>query len=229
MGAQYVARLAGMSDNDSLRDRLRALKVFGGDLPTFNTDAAPASPLPLLVEWLNFAIDQQVSQPHAMAIATVSAGGVPSNRTLLLKDVDDDAVWFASLSSGPKGHDLAANPHAALTLYWREQGRQVRIVGTVEPGPRAVSEADFLARSPAARAGAIAGPQSEPISDYEKAVDAARERIAAEPEFVPDDWTAYRVIPRSVEFWQAERARDQVRLRYTRTADGGWTTDILWP
>jgi pyridoxamine 5'-phosphate oxidase len=218
-----------MSDNDSLRDRLRALKVFGGELPTFDTQAAPGAPLPLLVEWLNFAIEQQVSQPHAMALATVSAAGVPSNRTLLLKDVDDDAVWFASLSSGPKGHDLAANPHAALTLYWREQGRQVRIEGTVEPGPREVSEADFLARSPAARAGAIAGPQSEPISDYERAVDVARERIAAEPGFVPDDWTAYRVIPRTVEFWQAERARDQVRLRYTRTAGGGWTTDILWP
>ncbi|MET0990302.1 MAG: pyridoxal 5'-phosphate synthase [Glaciihabitans sp.] len=217
-----------MSDNDSLRDRLRALKVFGGELPSFDTASAPDAPLPLLVEWLNTAIDQNVSQPHAMSLATASADGVPANRTLLLKDVDDDAVWFASLSNGPKGHDIAANPNAALLLYWREQGRQVRIQGTVEPGPRAVSEADFLARHPSARARAIAGPQSEPISDYTRAVDAAEQRISSEPGYVPDEWTAYRVIPRVVEFWQAERERDQVRLRYSRAADG-WTTDILWP
>lgn len=217
-----------MSDNDSLRDRLRALKVFGGELPTFDTDAAPDAPLPLLIEWLNSAIDHNVSQPHAMSLATATGGGVPSNRTLLLKDVDDTAVWFASLSNGPKGHEIAENPHAALLLYWREQGRQIRIVGTVEPGPRSVSEADFLARQPSSRARAIAGPQSEPIFDYTELVDAAEQRISSNPQYVPDAWTAYRVIPQSVEFWQAERERDQVRLRYSRT-DSGWATDILWP
>ena len=228
MGAQYLSRLAGMSDSESLRTRLRALKVFGGELPTFDTDAAPDAPLPLLVEWLNGAIDAGVVQPQAMALATASTQGMPSNRTLLLKDVDNDAVWFASLSSGPKGHDIATNPHAALNLYWREQGRQVRIVGRVEPGPRAVSEADFLARDPNARAGAIAGPQSEPLDEYESAVDAARQRIADDPDYVPDDWTAYRVIPNTVEFWQAERERDQVRLRYRREGDG-WVRELLWP
>lgn len=228
-----------MSAPDSLRDRLRALKVFGGELPTFDTDAAPDAPLPLLVEWLNSAIDQNVSQPHAMSLATATADGIPSNRTLILKDVDDDAVWFASLSNGPKGHDLAENPRAALLLYWREQGRQIRIVGRVEAGPRSVSEADFLARRPEARARAIAGPQSEPIShaapgndaeqdNYTDQVDAAEQRISSNPQYVPDEWTAYRVIPQSVEFWQAERERDQVRLRYSRT-ESGWTTDILWP
>ena len=217
-----------MSDTESLRARLRALKVFGGELPTFDTDAAPDAPLPLLVEWLLGAIEAGVVQPHAMALATASTDGIPANRTLLLKDVDDEAVWFASLSSGPKGHDIASNPHAALNLYWREQGRQVRIVGRVEPGPRAVSEADFLARQLNARAGAIAGPQSEPLENYQSAMDAARERIAKDPDYVPHDWTAYRVVPDSVEFWQAERERDQVRLRYRREGDG-WVRELLWP
>ncbi len=214
----------------TLRDRLRALRVFGGELPRFDTDATPAAPLPLLVDWLNEALDAGVSQPHAMSLATTGADGIPDNRTLLLKDVDAEAVWFASLSSGPKGREIAANPHAALLLYWREQGRQVRIVGRVEEGPREVSEADFLARSPNARASAIAGEQSEPVVDRDARVEAAREKIAAEPEYVPAEWVAYRVIPDSVEFWQAERERDQVRLRYLRdAATGGWSRDILWP
>jgi pyridoxamine 5'-phosphate oxidase len=217
-----------MSTPVSLRSRLGSLKAFGGELPAFDTDAAPDEPLSLLIEWVNAAIDADVVQPHAMALATSTNLGEPSNRTLLLKDVDHEAVWFASLSNGPKGSDMADNPRAALLLYWREQGRQIRIVGSVEPGPRDVSEADFLARSPRSRAGAIAGPQSEPLSNYDEAVDVARARIDSDPGYVPVEWTAYRVVPDSVEFWQAERARDQVRLRYQR--DGtGWKKDMLWP
>ncbi|HEY5321061.1 MAG TPA: pyridoxal 5'-phosphate synthase [Galbitalea sp.] len=217
-----------MTPSPSLRDRLRALPVFPGELPRFDTDAAPADPLGLLVEWLEFALEAGVAQPHAMSIATASCGGGPSNRILLLKDVDAGAVWFASLSTGPKGADLADNPRAALVLYWREQGRQVRITGAVERGPRDVSERDFLQRSPSARARAIAGRQSEPVEDFEAHLAPARELVAAHPEHVPDAWTAYRVIPDSVEFWQAERERDQVRLRYLRVR-GEWDKQLLWP
>jgi pyridoxamine 5'-phosphate oxidase len=217
-----------MASTQNLRDRLRALPVFPRELPHFDDSAAPADPLSLLVEWLEAAMDDGVLQPHAMSLATATTSGVPSNRTLLLKDVDADSVWFASLSTGPKGVDIATNPTAALVLYWREQGRQVRIVGRIEPGPADVSARDFLQRGAPARARAIAGRQSEPVEDFDAHLQPALAKVEAEPDFAPDSWVAYRVIPDSVEFWQAERERDQVRLRYLRDGDG-WTKDILWP
>jgi pyridoxamine 5'-phosphate oxidase len=217
-----------MTDTPDLRERLRALPVFTGDLPRFDTEAAPAEPLQLLIQWLEGAMAAGVLQPHAMSLATSTASGVPSNRTLLLKDVDADAVWFASLSTGPKGADLDANPLVALVLYWREQGRQVRITGRAEPGPREVSARDFLQRGAPAKARAIAGRESEPVEDFAAHLAPALAKVAAEPDYAPESWVAYRVIPMSVEFWQAERERDQVRLRYDRAADG-WTSGILWP
>jgi pyridoxamine 5'-phosphate oxidase len=217
-----------MADDASLRDRLRALPVFPGVLPRFDTDAAPAEPLALLVEWLEFAITAGVLQPHAMSLATASADGRPANRTLLLKDVDATSVWFASLSNGPKGRDLADNPRVALVLYWREQGRQIRMTGIAEPGPRDISARDFLQRSPIARARAIAGRQSEPVEDFEAHLETGTSALAKDPDFAPESWVAYRVVPDSVEFWQAERERDQVRLRYLRQRSG-WVKDILWP
>ena len=221
-----------MSDEPTLRERIRAIKVFPTDLPRFDTDAAPADPLELLVDWLVEAIDGGVAQPHAMVLATASASGVPSARTLLLKDVTSDGVWFASLSSGLKGHDLEENPRAALTLYWREQGRQVRITGAVTKGPREVSERDFLSRHPRARAGAIAGHQSQPLPDDRgeeaAAIAAASAQIEADPGFVPDAWNAYVVAPDLVEFWQAGPDRDETRLRYTASANG-WDSQLIWP
>jgi pyridoxamine 5'-phosphate oxidase len=217
-----------MVDDASLRHRLRSLPVFPTELPRFDTDATPPEPLPLLLAWLEEAIAASVLQPHAMSLATASADGLLSNRTLLLKDVDATSVWFASLSSGPKGSDLAANPRAAVVIYWREQGRQVRIVGIVAAGPREVSDADFLQRQPQARARAIAGRQSEAVEDFDAHLATGLAAVAASPDFVPSDWVAYRLAPDSVEFWQAERERDQVRLRYQREGTG-WRKDILWP
>lgn len=217
-----------MAEQASLRDRLRHLPSAKAEFPYFDIDSTPDEPLALLIEWLEAAIDGGVLQPHAMSIATATADGHPSNRTLLLKDVDATSVWFSSLSSGPKGLDLAENPEAALVLYWREQGRQIRLVGTVGEGPRAVSDRDFLQRQPSARARAVAGRQSEPIEDFDAHLKPALKKLEANPDFVPVDWVAYQLSPWSVEFWQAEREREQVRLRYLRE-NAGWVKDLLWP
>ncbi len=217
-----------MTDDQNLRERLRRIPTVAATFPYFDTDAAPPEPIPLFVEWLDAAIDGGVSQPLAMSIATATRDGHPSNRTLILKDVDAESLWFASLSTGTKGRQLAENPEAALVFYWREHGRQIRVVGTVEEGPREVSRLDFLARTPNARARAIAGNQGEPIEDLDARLAAARELLEKDPDFVPADWVAYRVIPSTVEFWQAERERDQVRLRYERCGTS-WTKDVLWP
>jgi pyridoxamine 5'-phosphate oxidase len=217
-----------MADEGSLRDRLRQVPTVTAEFPYFDTDAAPDDPIELFLEWLDAAIDGGVLQPLAMSVATATTDGHPSNRTLILKDVDATSVWFASLDSGPKGADLAENPEAALVFYWREQGRQIRMVGTVEPGPREVSERDFLQRQRSARARAIAGRQSEPVENFEAHLKPALLKVETNPNFVPDEWVAYRVTPWSVEFWQAERERDQVRLRYLRE-HAGWVKDLLWP
>lgn len=217
--------------NDSWRDRIRALPVFGEDLPGFAADAAPADPIDLFTEWLSFAIDDGASQPHAMTIATADSEGAVSARTLVLKDLTPDGLWFSTMSNSKKGHDLTANPNAALVFYWREHGRQVRVTGDVVVGNRSVAQADFLERSADARAVALAGLQSEVLPSrerFESALADARAILDFKPDYVPDAWTAYLVKPTAVEFWQATRDRDQIRLRYARTGDA-WNRELLWP
>ncbi|RKR73786.1 pyridoxine/pyridoxamine 5'-phosphate oxidase [Frondihabitans australicus] len=216
-----------------IRRILRQAKTFPPDMPAFDADAAPDEPLGLLVDWLSAAIEAGVNQPHAMTLSTCDSTGHVTARTLLLKDVDD-ALWFASSDESPKGRQMAENPHVALTLYWREQGRQIRVEGQAQPGPAEVGAADFTARHPDSRAVAIALPQSsayDPGSQEPQArLAAARELVAQDDDFAPDDWTAYRVVPTVVEFWQATTGRDQVRLRYDRVGEGtGWTSTRLWP
>ncbi|GAA2095273.1 pyridoxal 5'-phosphate synthase [Kitasatospora saccharophila] len=214
-----------------VRQYLRGLAVFAGELPEFDPDAAPERPEELFVDWLTGAVDDGVREPHAMTLSTVGADGRPSARVLLLKNVDRHGWQFAAGAASPKGRDLAANPVAALSFHWPQQARQVRITGTVAPEPAERSAADFLARSPGARAEALAGRQSSPLRDVrelELATERALERIEREPGLVVPEWTLYTVRAEQVEFWQADKQRRHTRLRYERVGED-WTRGQLWP
>ncbi|KUP95547.1 pyridoxine/pyridoxamine 5'-phosphate oxidase [Thermobifida cellulosilytica] len=220
------------TDDVPLRDRLRALPVFDTDLPEFAPERTPETPAELFVAWLEEALRAGVPEPHVVNLATADAAGRPSSRFLILRDVDETGWRFASDSASPKGRDLAANPNAAIACYWPKQGRQIRARGPVVPEPPERCAADFLARSPEARAEVLVGGQSEPLASAAEraaAVARARERIAAEPGTVAPTWTLYTLLPESVEFWQASPDRRHVRLRYTRDGSGAWTRTRLCP
>ncbi len=216
----------------TFRERLRALPAFARPgLPHFDTEAAPATPHELFVSWIDEAIDAGLLAPQAATLSTADAAGRVHARTLVLKDVTADGWWFASQSSGPKGHDLAANPHAALTFFWPELGRQVKVTGTAASAGPEASRADFLARPDLSRAAGLVNRQSEPLGsleEYARAFAEALRAVTADPELAAPDWTAYVLAPTEVEFWQAPDDGPHTRLLYRAGADG-WATGLLWP
>ncbi|MCP3801674.1 pyridoxal 5'-phosphate synthase [Allokutzneria sp. A3M-2-11 16] len=202
-----------------------------GPLPSFDPAVAPPAPAPLFADWLTEAVEAGVREPHAATLSTVDEHGWPSARVLILKDLKGDGWQFASSRAGRKGRELAANPWAALTFYWSSLGRQVRVRGAVSAADTDLSAADFLGRSPSARAVALLGMQGQRLADAEQvgpAVDHARARIDADPGLVFPDWTLYTLHADEVEFWQGDPDRRHTRLSY-RLGDDGWTKELLWP
>jgi pyridoxamine 5'-phosphate oxidase len=215
----------------TVRDFLRGLPVFDRPLPAFDTESVPGEPSALFLSWLHEAIDAGVSEPHAMTLATVDAGGRPDARVLILKDVDADGWQFATAASSAKGTQLAASPHAALSFYWREQGRQVRVRGAVAAAGPSVSAADFLAKPDGSRIAGLVGRQSAVLEDPRKLAletEAASQRLAGDPFAVAEDHAVYVLTPAEAEFWQGDRQRQHVRLRYRRSVND-WITERLWP
>jgi pyridoxamine 5'-phosphate oxidase len=217
---------------EGLRSLLRSLPVLTGQAPPFDPAAAPPDPLELFGDWFRAAVAAGVREPHAMILSTVDAQGAPSARVLILKDVDAAGWHFGVNSVSRKGRELAATPAAALTLYWPEQVRQVRIVGPALIDPAEVCAADFLARPAGSRQMALTRGQSRPLADPAKldtALEQARTELAADPDLVPDECVSYAVRPREVEFWQGSPDRRHLRLRYRRERTGEWTREMLWP
>ena len=84
---------------------------------------------------------------------------------VLLKEFDERGFVFYTDYQSRKARELAANPHAALLLYWIDLEREVRIEGRVEKTTDAESNDYFASRPLGSRLAAIASPQSAVLSD----------------------------------------------------------------
>lgn len=209
---------------------LRGWASFPAELPDFDTDDIPYAPHELFLRWLHDAGEHDLA-PHAVTLSTVDARGAPDARTVILKDVDADGFYLAFNANSPKGVHLRDNPQAALTFFWPQRGRQVRLRGHVEPGTREQSGADFRQRPHASRVETLIGHQSEILDDpaeLEHAADQAETLLRSDPGETPDGWVRYRFRADSIEFWQARHDRRHVRLRYRHERDA-WHTERLWP
>lgn len=89
------------------------------------------TPLGQFRAWLADAAD--LPEPNAMVLATASPEGVPSARTVLLKEADARGFAFYTNLESRKGTELAANPVASLVFPWFAQHRQIVVCGSVEP------------------------------------------------------------------------------------------------
>ena len=188
----------------------------------------------MLERWLDEAEAGGILEPNAMVVATADADGRPNARTVLLKGLDDTSLTFFTNYDSAKGHELAANPVAALLFPWVELQRQVRLVGPARRIDPADSDAYFASRPYGSRLSALASPQSQVLSGRDQ-LEAARDALAARYPEDPGDvprpphWGGYAVKPDTVEFWQGRADRLHDRLVYRRGVDGRWLTERLAP
>jgi pyridoxamine 5'-phosphate oxidase len=222
------------------RRRCRSSLIIGiMDIASIRTDYkrgeldethAADDPIEQFSRWWEEARRCEIADVNAMTLATASAAGRPSARTVLLKDFDSRGFVFYTNYDSRKGQELAANPQAALLFFWKELERQVRIDGHIERVSAEDSDAYFASRPLASRIGAWASPQSEPIPGKAWLVAKAAEmglRHGLSPAR-PPHWGGYRVCPEAIEFWQGRPSRLHDRLLYTR-GDGGWMRSRLAP
>lgn len=160
------------------------------------------SPLDQFRAW--FAAAQgTVREPEAMSLSTATAGGVPSARMVLFKELDPRGFVFFTNYTSRKSQELLENPHAALAFYWREVHQQVRVVGRVEKVTQEETAAYFKSRPVGSQLGAWASRQSTVVGegDVSARLDNVKARFGAGGDVdnadvpVPDFWGGWRVVP----------------------------------
>jgi len=166
------------------------------------------------------------------ALATVSPGGQPSVRYVLVKKVDERGFAFFTNFNSCKGRDLSANPRAALVYHWSSIGEQVRVEGSVVRVDEAEADAYFATRPRGSQLGAWASAQSTPIDSCEALehnLASVTERWRAHEQVPrPPHWGGFRVVPSSIELWRDRPNRMHDRVVFTRETTG-WLRTRLQP
>lgn len=191
-----------------------------------------ANPLQQFSIWWNEALQAEMEEVNAVTLATASADGLPTARTVLLKGYDERGFVFYTNYNSQKAAQLEENPRATLLFFWKELERQVRITGLVEKTSAEESDAYYHSRPEGSRLGAWASPQSSTIESREWLENKVSEMENA---FTngnlnrPPHWGGYRVKPVIVEFWQGRPSRLHDRIQYSIQTGGNWKIERLAP
>ena len=190
-----------------------------------------SDPIKQFETWFDAAVQSKVQEPNAMSLATV-VDGRPSLRIVLLKGFDENGLVFFTNYGSKKSQEIEQNPQVALTFFWPELERQVRVEGRAEKISKEASDEYYQSRGRMSRIGAWASPQSQKIEAreiLENRVKDVQARFEGEEHFPkPDFWGGFVVKPDYFEFWQGRASRLHDRIVYD-WGDGEWNTARLAP
>ena len=189
-------------------------------------------PVEQFEKWFLEATDSGVLEANAMNLSTVNSEGKPTSRIVLLKGIEDRKFVFYTNYQSQKGRELESNPACALTFFWPELERQVRIEGNALRVEEKKSVEYFQSRPRGSQVGAWSSPQStviesrEILDERKKKIEDKFDGIPVLPK--PHQWGGFEIDPVMFEFWQGRPGRLHDRIQFIK-ADNIWTVQRLAP
>ncbi len=192
---------------------------------------AGTDPFALLQTWYDEAVETEINDPDAIALASVNSDGMPSVRMVLLRRWSPDGFLFFTNYESRKSEELFATKRAAFCIHWKSLRRQVRVVGDIAQATETQSDEYFFSRGRGNQVGAWASAQSRPLASRDALLAKVAEVEKRFPDKVerPPHWGGFCLKPREIEFWQDGEFRLHDRFRFLLQAGGNWDIQRLNP
>lgn len=201
-------------------------------MATLSESDVNQNPVVQFQQWFQQAMDASIEDANAMTLSTVDEYNAPKSRIVLLKGIEENQFVFFTNYQSHKGQEMAGNPGVALSFYWKELQRQIRIEGTVLKTSEQSAADYFMTRPVESQLGAWASHQSK-VLDSRDTLEARFQHLKEKYHNMqvpkPPHWGGYAVTPVYIEFWQGRANRLHDRISYQKQADGLWIIKRLNP
>ena len=196
-----------------------------------NMDKMKNNPIEEFKLWFEDAKKNNIVEPNAMILSTLSNKGLINSRTVLLKNIKDDGFIFFTNYESKKAIDIKKNNIVSSVFLWKKIERQIIITGNSIKIPRDESTKYFHSRPEKSKIAAWASKQSSELDNTNKLMERFKYyelKFKGKKIPMPNYWGGYIIIPNSIEFWQGRASRMHDRIIYKKT-ENKWTKMRLYP
>ena len=209
---------------------LKNLRVdYSGDL--IDIKKLNNNPIKEFEIWFKKAKKENIIEPNAMILSTISKNNLLNSRTVLLKNITDKGFVFFTNYESKKANDIMHNNNVSVVFLWKKIERQVIIKGTAVKITKRDSKKYFDSRPEKSKIAAWVSKQSKELhnsSDLIKRFKNFENKFKNKLIPYPDFWGGYIIHPNSIEFWQGRSSRMHDRILYKKEKNK-WNINRLYP
>ena len=189
-------------------------------------------PFNRLTTWLDEHLaTSKLKHPTACVLSTVGLDGFPNARNVALKEFSVPYLFITGAINTRKGLEIAEDPKVAVTFWWEETARQIRIQGKATQITFEKANFYFSERPKEAQALSVVSAQGAALTstgELEQKHNKMLETYKDTPILRPENWGGYKINPNRVEFLEFKDSRFHERLLYTKNKEG-WNAVRLQP
>jgi pyridoxamine 5'-phosphate oxidase len=181
--------------------------------------------------WFKKAKKENIIEPNAMVLSTISKNNLLNSRTVLLKNITDKGFIFFTNYESRKANDIMHNNNVSLVFLWKKIKRQVIIKGKAVKITKRDSKKYFDSRPEKNKIAAWASKQSKELhnsNDLIKRFKNFENKFKNKLIPYPNFWGGYIIHPNSIEFWQGRSFRMHDRILYEKEKNN-WNINRLYP
>lgn len=190
------------------------------------------TPLEIFNQWFDEELKlTKVRIPTACCLSTIGTDNYPNARFVSLKGIEKNSFIVTGTITSRKGIEINSTNKVALTFWWTETERQIRIQGNATGISNELADKYFAERNRDSQIVSIVSNQGSILNDSETLNKKYQE---VETNFLnqiltrPENWGGYSIEPIRIEFLEFKPTRFHDRKLY-ELINGQWEYTMIQP
>jgi pyridoxamine 5'-phosphate oxidase len=173
-------------------------------------------PIQLFTKWFDEELKLSKARiPTAVCLSSIGIDGFPNARFVSFKELMDNSFIITGPLNSRKGIEIENNDKVALTFWWTETERQVRIQGLATKIAEQLADKYFKERNVNSQVVSSICEQGKKIDNLDDLEKKILERVSEKTKITrPKNWSGFSIKPIRIELMEFKKTRFHNRKLY---------------